>query len=217
MKKQKIILMIVIFTNMILWANSVDIEIHFALNKRSEIRSIDPNIEKLYFAKPLYITDIKGLDKLTKLKTIIFHNTAFLTRTDFLSDCPWIEIIIFDGAPIQDCTFIKKLSKLKVLVASTCDIKTISVDLINNTQLEYLDFSYNSLKDYPKLSNIPKTLKYLNLIGNQIDKQIAEIYPENLLILMRYNSIKEDSSSQVSCAYPSVILPEKYIFEGVLY
>ncbi|UTC50310.1 hypothetical protein [Treponema sp. OMZ 855] len=47
MKKQKIILMIVIFTNMILWANSVDIEIHFALNKGSEIRSIDSNIEKL--------------------------------------------------------------------------------------------------------------------------------------------------------------------------
>ena len=108
MKKQKIILMIVIFTNMMLWANSVDIEIHFALNKGSEIRSIDSNIEKLYFAKPLYITDIKGLDKLTKLKTIIFHNTAFLTRADFLSDCPWIEIIIFDGAPIQDFIFIKK-------------------------------------------------------------------------------------------------------------
>lgn len=202
---------------MILWANSVDIEIHFALNKGSEIRSIDSNIEKLYFAKPLYITDIKGLDKLTKLKTIIFHNTSFLTRADFLSDCPWIEIIIFDGSPIQDFTFIKKLSKLKVLVASTCDIKTISVDLINNAQLEYLDFSYNSLKDYPALSNIPKTLKYLNLIGNQIGKPVAEIYPENLLILMRYNSIKGDSFSQVSYAYPSVILPEKYIFEGVLY
>ena len=103
------------------------------------------------------------------------------------------------------------------MVASTCDIKTISVDLINNAQLEYLDFSYNSLKDYPALSNIPKTLKYLNLIGNQIDKPVAEIYPENLLILMRYNSIKGDSFSQVSYACPSVILPEKYIFEGILY
>ena len=217
MKKQRIILMIIIFTNMVLWANSVDIEIHFALKKGSKIRSIDSKTEILYFAKPLYITDIKGLDKLTSLKIIIFHNTAFLTRGDFLSDCPWIEMVIFDGVPIQDFTFIKDLSKLKVLVASTCDIKTISVDLINNTQLEYLDFSYNSLKDYPKLSNIPKTLKYLNLIGNQIDKPIAEIYPENLLILMRYNSIKEDSSSQVSYDSPSAILPKRYIFEGVLY
>jgi hypothetical protein len=149
---------------------------------------VNQNITELYFLKTAIIS-VEGLSLLKNLDTIVFDKTS-LHDFSFLTEVPQLKrLFIVWITENVDWSFIEQMPNLEVLHIESYRLfdnenyyqPTISIDLKNNNNLEYIGFTSGLLETFPILLNIPDSLIYLNLQGNKIAS-----LPINYL----FNSIK---------------------------
>ena len=134
----------------------------------SRIEYLDQNVTGLYFFKIL-IVGIEGLGQLEFLDTIVFDKLAYVEDFSFLTEVPRLKRLFIDSLYYDiDWSFIEQLPDLEILYVDFYRQPTISVDLKNNRNLEYIGFTSGVLETFPTLLNVPNSLKYLNLESNEI-------------------------------------------------
>ncbi len=217
MKKYFIFIMLM-FCNVVLFSEDVELTIYLGLNKGVETLVVDENIEQLWFGKPSYIKTLSGLEKLKKLKLIRFERTGFLEDVSFLKKCPSLETVVIYNAPsLKNFDFVKTLPNLKILIISSCRLDDIQIDFKNNKKLEYIDLSRNNIRSLSKIKNIPDSCKYINFIYNkELDKIDLNVL-KSAVIFCKGCKIKE-ITKQLNFDWPSKVLPEyiNKIMKGVI-
>ncbi|MDR1317898.1 MAG: hypothetical protein LBK13_13610, partial [Spirochaetales bacterium] len=109
------------------------------------------------------------MDQLKQLQSIILDKTAFIEDYSFLRDAHGLRKLVIVGVASEiDLSFIKYLPDLEMMVIFGNIGSGIKLDLSYNVRLEYLAFCNGSLESFPEILNVPKTLRYLNLINNKI-------------------------------------------------
>jgi hypothetical protein len=123
------------------------------------------------------IVDIEGLEKLEQLKSVKIVVSPQIADFSFLSRCSSIEKVLITLSRVTSISFIYKLPELGVLALERSDdweselglpFINDEIDLSGNTKLEYIAFKYCELQVFPHFTNVPATLKYLDLTGNDI-------------------------------------------------
>jgi len=185
------------------------------LSRREErIEYVDWNVTELYFLK-CSIIGVEGLEQLKSLETIVFDKCSDLQDFSFLSGVPHLKRLFVEYL-IQniDWGFIKGLPNLEVFYIDFYRQPIISIDLINNRNLEYIGFTSGVLEVFPTLNNVPNSLKYLNLEGNSITSLPSNFnLPIQTTILMGINPFVKDEKTpaNVTVEFASrVIKEEKY-------
>jgi Leucine-rich repeat (LRR) protein len=121
------------------------------------------------------VNSIDGLEQLTNLRKITFIFDHAIKSFSYLEKCPLLESIIINTCSemgsIPDITKFPKLRSFEIRIdkdlGSNKSIYTL--DLANNPRLEYLQIADCNLTKFPKLTNIPPSLKYVNFSGNLIE------------------------------------------------
>ena len=192
-------------------------QIALTLNTRNgvEIKYVNSDTTELIFEKT-YIKSIYGLDKLPFLETIIFDMTAFIEDFSFLEDTINLRKAVFVMVRPIDWRFIEKLPYIECLYIRACNIKSIELNLYNNSRLKYLEISNGSLDFYPCLINIPSSLEYLNLSYNRISSIPDDKKNKyNFLTTLASNQIEHFESNYITFKKPEDILPPEYIINNV--
>jgi Leucine-rich repeat (LRR) protein len=191
----------------------VGITLKYNEPKNDRIVYVDRNITEIKFFKVAIIAEIKGLDQLRHLDTIVLSK-SYLDNLSFLTEVPRLKRLFIES-DIQnvDWSLIEQLPGLEVLYIEKCNLPTISIDLKNNKHLEYLGFSYGILEKFPTLHNIPDSLKYLNLQSNKITSLPSDfVLYKHATIFLKINPFEQDAStpSNITMEWESNILEKKY-------
>ena len=185
------------------------------LSRREErIEYVDQNASMLKFFK-CTISGIEGLGQLESLDTIIFDRVSGLDNLFFLADVPHLKRLFIEYiAENIDWRFVEQLPNLQVLYVESYFQPTISIDLINNRNLEYIGFSSGVLESFPAIYNVPISLKYLNLEGNKIAYlPFANNMPSQTTILLGINPFVKDEKTPANVMVEfadRIIQEEKY-------
>ncbi len=173
-KKYFMIVLLLCFTGAIFWSENM--QVIRIINKNGEERKKEIASESVSFSLSTEeATKIEGLEKLTQLKKLSFYIVNGLVDLRFLENCKKLEILVIDRC--TDITYLpdfRKLTNLRALMISVSLSKETSAsiytfDLSRNTKLEYLQIADCNLTKFPKLTNIPPSLKYVNFSGNLIE------------------------------------------------
>jgi hypothetical protein len=238
MIKKAFFILQLIFFNCIIFGQESQIALELQTSRGSVTIYVESDTKELFFEKSFvkvvsdtkelffekssiesipYIESIRGLDKLQNLETIIFDMTGFITDFSFLEDVTCLKKLVFVLVRPNDWKFIEKLTCIEKLYIRSCNIKDIRLDLINNTELRYLEISNGSLDSYPELMNIPPAFEYLNLSYNKI-----KFVPENkkyqssfITILFQNREIEYFESKFILFVEPESVLPAQYIINNV--
>jgi Leucine-rich repeat (LRR) protein len=174
---------------------------------------VDKNVIELSYVKTA-ITGIEGLEQLASLKSITFDKTPFIKDYSFLKNAPGLtKLVLMYGPNTEDWSFIKYLKNLEILYIDGYQSKTLYLDLINNKYIEYLAICNGSLEIFPVLSNVSKSLHYLNLIGNKI-RYLPDSFENysNIKIFLKLNPIDEEIEyDNIILDWAENVLDEKYI------
>jgi len=182
--------------------------------REDSIEYVDCNITELAFYKCSLI-EVEGLGQLKFLDTIIFDKCSDLRNFSFLMEVPQLKRIFIDtntGLNI-DWDFINQLPNLEVLYVDFCRQPSISIDLKNNGHLEYIGFTSGVLEIFPTLLNVPNSLKYLNLEGNNIRLLPSnfEIFSHATVFLGMNPFIKDATTpNNLTTSFFSGVLDQKY-------
>jgi len=143
--------------------------------REERIEYVDQNLSMLKFLK-CTITGIEGLEQLKSLDTIILDRVSSLDNLFFLSEILNLKRLFIEYITENiDWGFVEQLPNLQVLYVESYFQPTISINLINNKNLEYLGFSSGVLEAFPSIYNVPVSLKYINLEGNKISSLPSSI------------------------------------------
>jgi len=175
----------------------------FQLNGQINEISVNDNIDEIFGVKMhLYfknegkvvfeynhkspIIKIEGIESLKGLKKI----SLFMELHEFANFNSFIssnlnEIYISFGLDKESLESIQNMSNLKILYLNCIQIENITNIDLSKTKLEYIEISNSHLN---KINNLilPRTLKYINLIGNEglvIDSNTIENINNNNIIL----------------------------------
>lgn len=119
------------------------------------------------FTVPDNVTDYSDLRYFVDLTSLTIHNGTSEDYS-FLSYLPGLTKLDLNGCLVSTETmgYISQLTELTELYLSGCGISTVEV-LGNNTKLQKLDLSGNSVYDISVLTTCPE-LTHLNLDGNAV-------------------------------------------------
>ena len=173
---------------------------------------VDWNVKELNFFKCPIIA-VEGLGQLRFLETIVFDKCAGLSDYSFLKDLPQLKklFIVDSSERSTDWSFVEKLSNLEVLYHDGHHQSAISIDLKNNAKLEYLGFTYGYLQSFHSIYNVPNSLKYLNLQGNQIKTLPPNIDDfRHTTVFLGLNPIYKDETIPDNATFDFSPLEEKY-------
>jgi len=203
-----------IFNDMNTVETEVGITLLFDPSIYNRIVYVDRNVTGLYFSTSAVI-GINGLEQLKFLDTIVFNRVSNLNDFSFLEQLPQIKRIFIDYQTQNiNWSFIEKLPNLEVLSVSSYRQSIISIDLKNNKNIEYIEFTSGILKAFPTLLNIPDSLLYLNLEGNNITSLPKDFDKyHSTTIILSINPFEKDNTtpSNVTLEFASeIILDQKY-------
>ena len=175
----------------------------FLLNGQINEFSVNDNVDEIFGVKTnLYfkneeniifefnhkspIIKIEGLEALNGLKKI----SLFMELYEFSNFQSFIspnldEIYISFGLDKESLESVQNMSNLKILYLNCIEVANITNIDLSKTKLEYIEISYSHLNKIQNLI-LPRTLKYLNLIGNEdlvIDNNTIENINNNNIIL----------------------------------
>jgi len=175
---------------------------------------VNRGVTGLNFVK-IHLVSIEGLGQLEFLETVVFSYITKLSDFTFLAEIPHLKrlFIDYDNENI-DWSFIGQLPDLEVLHINYYRQPTISIDLKNNKQLEYIGFTLGALETLPTLLNVPSSLKYINLESNKIASLPSDLeIPSHITVLMGINPFKKDAAtpSNITAEFDSNILEQKYL------
>jgi hypothetical protein len=178
------------------------------------IEYVDRNVTELYFFK-VAITRIEGLGQLKFLDTIVFDKVSDLNNLLFLTEIPHLKRLFIEYVTQNiDWSFIEQLPDLEVLHVIFYRQPTINIDLKNNKHLEYIGFTTGFLETFPMLLNMPNSLKYLDLEGNDITSLPSDfdIY-NHTTIFLGINPFKKDATtpSNITLEFDTRVLEQKYL------
>lgn len=175
------------------------------------------------------VEKITGLTKLKNLKKLYILGMDGITDYSFLTKFSKLEILMLETSHVESFDFLKKLPMLRVLYLDGVTLLNNKIDLVNNTQLEYLSlFNLHSsqLNSYFEinLQNIPDNLRFIDISKNifiKLSKKLfdklenvptiillKQYYYENEKVLKDYKNIYFGDSKK--------ILPEKYWSDTLL-
>lgn len=119
------------------------------------------------FTVPKDVTDYSDLRYFPNLTSLTINDST-VEDYSFLTTLPGLARLDLNGSLVSTETlgYISQLTELTELYLSGCGISTVEV-LGNNTKLEKLDLSGNSVYDIAVLATCPK-LTHLNLNGNAV-------------------------------------------------
>lgn len=112
-------------------------------------------------------TDIKGLDKLAKMKKLVLFMVSLKTDLSFLSKLTYLEVLVIYSCSLNDLRFLTELINLKILLLKETHIINANVDLSMNAKLEYFGYINSYMGVSPNYKNviftgIPQSLKYID-------------------------------------------------------
>jgi Leucine-rich repeat (LRR) protein len=176
-----------------------------------QLQYVDADVTELSFVKN-GITGIGGLSQLKHLESIAIGMNPFIEDFSFLKDAPGLKtVIIGENYTYTDLSFVKYLPNLEILFVSTTREKEIKLDLVNNKHLEYIAFRHGKLESIPELLNIPDTLRYLNLEGNNIKRlPVYFCKYKNIRIFMDINPYEDEMHDNLIFERAGGILEKKY-------
>ena len=160
------------------------------------------------------IINIEGLEKLEQLKSVQIIVSPQISDFSFLSRCPSLEKVLITLSRVTSISFIHEMPELKVLILERSDdwesdagLPFIynEIDLGTNKKLEYIAFTYCALRIFPHFTNVPTTLKYLNLTGNDIEITKNDMFKLEALKHVPYIFIEgEKIDASVAETYPAL-------------
>ena len=113
-------------------------------------------------------SDLTPISNLTTLKTLLIGRNVALKNATPLQNLTNLEQLFIYRNDIQDFSFVKNLSKLKVLVADYNATHFSNVDFVSNSSnLEVLQVAGNGISDISALSNLTKLTNF-NISANKI-------------------------------------------------
>ena len=118
------------------------------------------------------IKNIELLGNLKKAKDIELIGILNLRNTNFLKSLNQIEYITLDACVnLRDISSIFNLPRLQAIIIRNCPSIEIdrTINLANSINLEYLQFADCKISTFPKIINIPQSMKNINFSGNSIN------------------------------------------------
>lgn len=167
-------------------------------------------IKEYNHASPIVkIQNISALHNISKIE-IYMELHDFNDISEF--ELPQItELIVSYGLNNKSMLSINKMPNLSILYFNFMNITEIKSINLMNTQLKYMEISYSKLQSISK-TIFPKTLKYLNILGNGIvlidEDTINDINSKNIIVISdkKINGI----NNQIIGDEYTKILPEEY-------
>lgn len=186
--------------------------------KNNKTEYVGWNVTELHFFKNSMI-GIEGLEQLPFLETIVFEKMPDLEDYSFLSETPNLKRLYIDSRHSNiDWSFVELLPNLEVLYIDNYFQSTISIDLKNNKCLECLGIINGDLQMFPKLLNVPNSLKYLNLHNNKITSLPPDfdIY-NHKTVLLSSNPLEKNAAtpSNITFEHYINILEQKYLIPNI--
>jgi hypothetical protein len=158
---------------------------------------------------------ISGLEKFNNLQKIRFAMTGFLHDFSFLTGLATVEELWFQDVGIDNIDFLYEMRSLKNLIFQGCTIdKKIDdkkIEISRIPELEYFEYSYGSLTEFPLILNNKSRLKVINLLFNKISNISLET-DTDIIIIVIGNPIRERKKYMVFGNFEdfSKILPPEY-------
>lgn len=202
MKKTLLVLVFSILSLVSMFAENVELKIHL-LNGTVNTFIVDSSIDEIFGfkmhlsfnknGKELYryehkspIIKIENLSMLSNIEKVELsmelHNFVDISG---LESVKIKELIITYGLNQKSLGSIIKMPNLKVLYLNSMEIFEINSLDLSKTKLEYIEISSSKVQKVYKLI-FPDTLKYLNLVGNNIeeidDETINQINSKNITV-----------------------------------
>ena len=128
------------------------------------------------------VVDIEGIEDLTSLRDIRFDTTPQFADYDFLVESANLEIILISSSYVSNLQFLKSMKKLKAFMVELSGLwfafgqnaSPHTIDLQSNNDLEYFGLMYCGLESFPIFTNIPESLQYIDLTGNEFSITLAD-------------------------------------------
>lgn len=120
-----------------------------------------------------YIYEIRGLEKLTNLKTLNIEYGGFLEKDlSFLKDLKTVEVLILQTQDVYNTDFLSGWTNLKAVIFQGVSFYTDIINLTTNYNLEYFEMTNCHIDKLPQIYyNKDIQLAPINLSYNQLTKE----------------------------------------------
>lgn len=172
--------------------------------------SVEKNASELRFYKSGPMRDVQGIERLSKLKTVILDMPQGAVNLDFLGNNPSIERVVLVFCKDFNPAFLLRLPNLNALYLRNMNLEGVSFDFANNPVLEYVEITGCRLKKTPTFNNFPDSLKYLNLSSNEIQEITDNTLEKVERIFVNLNPNFHSSWPNIITSNPWDILPDKF-------
>jgi hypothetical protein len=178
-------------------ASLVTLSYEYASGKvQKEVSSATTDLQVSY---DVDLTGIGGLQKLAQLKSVSLIGLPSFTDVRMLLSIPHLESVVIDKLPkLRGIESLFSISTLRSIIIRSCPGLAgdcpIRIDLAHARSIEYLQIADSGLKIVPVFSSIPKSLRFLNLSGNDFATfEPFEKLPSGVTIFLFDNTIEGNS------------------------